>query len=250
MDAFLANRRDVVLSLEDRALLETAIAEVREIESRQVIVPPRTTVEISTLLIEGLVSRFIDDRHGLRQLVAVHVPGEFVDLHAYPMRELDHGIGALTPARVAIVPHDALRRILDPRPELARKLWFSTLLDAALHRAWLFRVGRLDAVGRVAHFLSEMNLRLQAIGLSDGMRFALPLTQADIAEICGLTTVHTNRALRQLREAGLCEVHAPTVELLDPTGLARRGNFNSHYLYLDTEALMAKGNGSSSQQND
>ncbi|WP_264578810.1 MULTISPECIES: Crp/Fnr family transcriptional regulator [unclassified Sphingobium] len=232
MDRLLANRRGVALTPEERAALEDTILEVRTFEPRTTIVEAGQIVDVSSFLVEGIMSRYIDDRKGLRQLVAIHVPGEFVDLHAYPMRELDHAIGTLTTASIAIVPHKALREVLDPRPDLARKLWFSTLIDAALHRAWLFRVGRLDAVGRVAHFLCEMNARLYAVGLSDGHRFVLTLTQGDIAEICGLTTVHTNRVLRQLREAGLCERHASLVQINDYAGLARRGNFSSDYLYL------------------
>jgi len=232
MDRLLANRRGVHLTREERMLLEDAISEVRTIDPRRTLVAAGQTVTVSTMLLEGIVSRHIDDRRGLRQLVAVHVPGEFVDLHAYPMLEMDHAIGTLTTATVAVVPHAALKDILDPRPELARKLWFSTLIDAALHRAWLFRLGRLDAVGRVAHFLCEMEARLRAVGLSDGRRFVLTLTQSDIAEICGLTTVHTNRAMRQLREAGLCLVRSSLVDIQDPAGLARRGDFNPQYLYL------------------
>lgn len=244
MDRFLANRRGVELTSAERALLETAISEVRTYDPRTTIVEAGQQVDVSTLLLEGIMSRFIQDRKGLRQLVAIHVPGEFVDLHAYPMRELDHAVGTLTAATIAIVPHDALKKILDPRPELARKLWFSTLIDAAMHRAWLFRVGRLDAVGRVAHFLCEMNARLQAVGLSDGRRFVLALTQADIAEICGLTTVHTNRVLRQLREMGLCQIRASLVEVEDAKGLAHRGNFLPDYLYLNP-ASDAEGTGGS-----
>lgn len=232
MGRLLANRRGVALTPQERGLLENAVSEVRVYEPRRTVVEAGVEVDTSTMLLEGLMSRFIDDRHGLRQLVAVHVTGEFVDLHAYPMHRLDHSIGTLTAVKVAIVPHAALKTVLDPRPELVRKLWFSTLIDAALHRAWLFRVGRLDAVGRVAHFLSEMNLRLRAVGLSDGFTYALALTQADIAEICGLTTVHTNRVMRQLREAGLCHVRAAVVEIADPAALARRGDFNPDYLYL------------------
>lgn len=232
LDRPLANRRGVSLTAEERALLEGAVSEVRTVEPRRTIIEAGEFVSASTYLIEGVLSRFIDDRKGLRQLVAIHVPGEFVDLHAYPMRELDHSIGSLTAATVAIVPHSTLKEILDPRPELARKLWFVTLIDAALHRAWLFRVGRLDAVGRVAHFLCEINARLAAVRLSDGRRFALALTQSDIAEICGLTTVHTNRAFRQLREAGLCQMRASLVEIANPPALARRGDFNPDYLYL------------------
>lgn len=235
MDRFLVNRRGVALSAAERALLENAVSETRTFGARHTIIRAGETVGVSTMLVEGIVSRFIDDRHGLRQLVAVHAAGEFVDLHAYPMRELDHSIGTLTPVKVAIVPHPALRAILAPRPELERKLWFSTLMDAAMHRAWLFRLGRLDAVGRVAHFLCEMNARLKAVGLSDGRSFALALTQADIAEICGLTTVHTNRVLRQLREAGLCQVRSGRVEIADPAALARRGDFDPQYLYLADE---------------
>jgi CRP-like cAMP-binding protein len=237
MDRLLAHRRGVSLSSEERILLENTISEIRTVEARKTLVEAATTVDISTFLIDGIMSRYIDDRRGLRQLVAVHVPGEFVDLHAYPMRELDHSIGTLTAAKVAVVPHAALRALLDPRPDLARKLWFSTLIDASMHRAWLFRVGRLDAVGRVAHFLCEMNARLQAVGQSDGKNFVLSLTQADIAEICGLTNVHTNRVLRQLREAGLAHWRASVVDIPDMAALARRGDFDPHYLYLEPEIL-------------
>jgi cAMP-binding proteins - catabolite gene activator and regulatory subunit of cAMP-dependent protein kinases len=231
-DRFLANRRGVELTSEERALLESAISEVRTLEPRTTLVRAGEAIEISTLLVEGMMSRYIDDHKGLRQLVAVHVAGEFVDLHAYPMHRLDHSIGTLTGATVAIIPHDSLQVILAGREEFARKLWFSTMLDAALHRAWLFRLGRLDAVGRVAHFLSETNARLQAAGLSDGRRFALGLTQSDIAEVCGLTTVHTNRAIRQLREADLCVFKSSLVEIIDAPALAKRGDFDPHYLYL------------------
>ena len=239
-DRFLTNRRGVDLTAEERRLLEQAVAEVRTLESRVTMTEQGQTVHVSTLLVEGLMSRYIDDRKGLRQLVAVHVPGEFVDLHAYPMQRLDHSIGALTGAKVAIVRHDALQALLGPRPDLARKLWFSTLIDAAMHRAWLFRVGRLDVVGRVAHFLCEMNARLHAVGLSDGHRFALELTQADLAEICGLTTVHINRVMRQLRESGLCVFRSALVDVLDPGGLALRGDFDPAYLYLDDQPAVSR----------
>lgn len=234
LDRLLANRRGFSLTPDERANLERAIGEVRTFEPRRTIVKAGKRLEVSTFLLEGVMSRYIEDRKGMRQLVSVHVPGEFVDLHAYPMKELDHSIGTLTAVAVAIIPHAALRTILDANPELTRKLWFSTLIDGAMHRAWLFRVGRLDAVGRVAHFLCEMNARLYAVGLSDGRRFVLALTQADIAEICGLTTVHINRVFRQLREAGICQMRASLVEIEDMAALQRRGDFDPDYLYLDS----------------
>jgi len=231
-DRFLHNRRGVSLTPQERATLENSVAKIQRLEARTTIVRAGEDAHHSTFLIEGFMSRYIDDRKGRRQLVAIHVPGEFVDLHAYPMHDLDHSVETLTQAAVAIVPHTALDQIVQDQPDLARKLWFSTLIDAALHRTWLFRVGRLDAVGRVAHFLSEMNARLEAANLSDGHRFPLGLTQADLAEACGLTTVHTNRVMRQLREADLCTFRASMVEVLDRKGLERRGDFDPHYLYL------------------
>jgi CRP-like cAMP-binding protein len=229
---FLRNRRGVLLTDQDRAILEGAVSEIRSVDARTTLVREGETTGHSTFLIDGFMSRYIDDRKGLRQLVAIHVPGEFVDLHAYPMHELDHSIETLTAAKIAIVPRKALDRIVHENPDLSPKLWFSTLIDASLHRAWLFRVGRLDAVGRLAHFLSEMNHRLEAAGLSDGHHFTLGLTQADLAEACGLTTVHTNRVMRQLREAELCVFRANLVEIIDRPGLEGRGDFDPHYLYL------------------
>ena len=229
---FLQNRRGVSLLPEEREALENAVSAVRTLGPRTTLVRAGENVHESTFLVDGFMSRYIDDRKGLRQLVAIHVAGEFVDLHAYPMHVLDHSIETLTEASIAIVPHTALDRLTESRPELARKLWFSTLMDAALHRAWLFRVGRLDAVGRVAHFVSEMNARLEAAGLSDGRSFTLGLTQADLAEACGLTTIHTNRVVRQLREANLCNFRSPAVQVFDRPALETRGDFDPQYLYL------------------
>ena len=231
-DRFLRHRRGVSLTAEERKTLEDAVTDIRTVDARKTIVHAGENAHQSTFLIDGFMSRYIDDRKGLRQLVAIHVPGEFVDLHAYPMHDLDHSVETLTASRIAIVPHRALDRITAEQPDLARKLWFSTLMDAALHRAWLFRVGRLDAVGRVAHLLSEMNARLEAAGVSDGRRFTLDITQTDLAEACGLTTVHINRVMRQLREAELCVFRSSQVEIFDRPALEKRGDFDPQYLYL------------------
>ena len=231
-EKFLLHRRGATIYPEERAVLEASISEILTLEPRSTIVREGQPMTQSMFLVEGFMCRYIDDRKGHRQLVAVQVPGDFVDLHAYPLKMLDHDVATLTAATVALVPHTALDRLVDERPELARKLWFSTLLDAATHRAWLFRLGRLDAVGRVAHFLCETNARLVAVGLSDGRRFALGLTQNDLSEVCGITNVHVNRVLRQLREEGLCVFRSAMVDILNPERLAARGQFKPSYLYL------------------
>jgi CRP-like cAMP-binding protein len=238
-ERFLRGRRGVRLEEAERARLEAAITDVRLVEPRTRLVRAGETLSESTLLIEGFLCRYMDDRRGLRQLVAIHVPGDFVDLHGYPLKTLDHDVASLTAATVGTVPHEALAAIEREAPEMARKLWFATLLDAAIHRAWLFRLGRLDAVGRVAHFLSETNARLVLAGLSDGRRFALGLTQNDLAEVCGLTDVHVNRVMRVLREEGLCLFRSSLVEISDPARLAARGQFDPAYLYPDERASSA-----------
>jgi CRP-like cAMP-binding protein len=229
---FLRGHNDVALSQEERGVLERAISEVRRLPARTTIVRHGDTLHQSTLLVEGFIRRSIDDREGQRQTVAVQVPGDFVDLHGYPLKRLDHDVVTLTAVTVAFVRHSDLDAITREHPALTRKLWYATLLDAAMHREWLFRLGRLDAIERIAHFLSETNARLKAIGLSDGQRFRLPITQSDLAEVCGLTTVHVNRVLRALRDEGLCIFRSSTVMIADPDLLAARGQFDAAYLHL------------------
>lgn len=237
-DRFLRGRTQTLTDTE-RARLEAAVNEERIVNARSLIIKAGECLKRSTLLVDGFLCRFMDDRKGLRQLVAFHVPGDFVDLHGYPLQTLDHGIAALTDAKLATVPHEALDAIEHDMPELARKLWFATMLDAAIHRAWLFRLGRLDAVGRVAHFLCETNVRLTLAGLSDGRSFSLGLTQTDLAEICGLTNVHINRVMRRLREEGLCIFRSSAVQIEDPQRLAARGQFSTAYLYIAIDRSIA-----------
>lgn len=232
---FLRNRCMSLTDAEHKAI-DGAVSQVVQIGARKTISHTGDHLRESTLLIEGFMCRYIDDRQGLRQLVAIHVPGDFVDLHGYPLTWLDHDVATLTQATIAQVPHGALDRILEEQPTLARKLWFSTLMDAAVHRSWLFRLGRLDAMGRIAHFLCEMNARLHAVGLSDGKCFALGITQYDLSEACGITSIHANRVLKQLREEGLCTFRGQACEIHDPVALARRGQFTPDYLYLDFKA--------------
>jgi CRP-like cAMP-binding protein len=216
----------------ERLAIENAVSEIRSIPPRTTLIEAGRPLRHSALIIDGLVCRTISDRDGLRQFVGLHIPGDFVDLHSYVLHNIEHDISSVTQARVAIVPHEGIDMLVAD-PELARKLWFSTVLDAAMHRAWLFRLGRLDAMGRVAHFLCETNARLGAVGLSDGRSFVLDLTQNDLAEICGVTSIHMNRILRQLREDGLVTMRSSLVEIMQPERLASRGQFDGAYLYLD-----------------
>ncbi len=229
----LKGRRIAPLTSLERARLESAISEVRSVPARSVLVRKGERLEHSTLLLSGLLSRYVDDRRGHRQFVSLHICGDLVDLHAYPMKQLDHDVAAVTDAQVAILPHAAIKAITEEDAELARKLWFATLLDAAMHREWIFRLGRLDAPGRVCHFLAETGARLQAAGLGATDHYRLAMTQADIGEACGLTNVHVSRVLKSLRDTGVCAVRDGEVTVQDHDALIRRGQFDPAYLYLD-----------------
>lgn len=229
----LLRNRSAELSEQERNVLEGAISQTQTFPAGKIVVRQGTPIHISTLLVQGFMTRHVDAPDGKRHLVAVHVPGDFVDLHAYALKKLDHDVGALTDVTVAIFPHEALERIQTLDARLTRRLWFLTLLDAAMHRHWIYRLASLTAVQRVAHFLCEMNARLAAIDASDGSVFALPMTQADIGEVCGLTNVHVNRVLRELREAGLCQVRSSQVQITDIRGLTAVALFDPDYLYLN-----------------
>lgn len=233
---FLRGRGRERMSAQEKDALEAAVDRVETLPPRTIVINRGQRVRYSTLLLEGTMCRYMDARDGFRQLVALQVAGDFVDLHGYPLEVLDHDVGTLSEARIAVIPHARLDTMLREMPHLTRLLWRSTLLDAALHREWIFRLGRLDAAGRVAHFLMETFHRLDAVGRTDDGQFALPLTQQDLGEACGLTSVHVNRTLRRLREEGLADVARGTVRIVDAARLARVAEFDSDYLYLEDGA--------------
>lgn len=238
---FLRGRGRLALTQEDKDVLERAVERVEHLPARTIVTRRGAPVSYSTLLLDGVMCRYMDARDGFRQLVALQLTGDFVDLHGYPLRRLDHDVGTLTEARVALIPHSRLDRILAEHPHLTRLLWRSTLLDAALHREWIFRIGRLDAAGRLAHFLLETYHRLGAVGSTCDGTFAFALTQQDLGEALGLTSVHVNRMLRRLREGGMAEFARGTVRILDHDRLARLGEFDPDYLYLEGGAWHQEG---------
>jgi CRP-like cAMP-binding protein len=228
---FLMGRGREELSEDEKCILEDSIVSVRSLPSRHLLVRAGKRIETSTLLLEGIICRYMDDREGQRQLVAVHVPGDFVDLHGFPMKRLDHDVATIGPVKIASFEHGTLQTITERHPHLTRMLWFSTLLDAAMHREWIFRLGRLAAEGRVAHLFCELNVRLEMVGLASGGRYMLPMTQPDLAETCGITGVHVNRVLRALRERGLLTYKGGEVHILDVQKLADVAEFEPDYLY-------------------
>jgi CRP-like cAMP-binding protein len=221
------------ISEEEAQVLRESLVEIRELPAGKTIVPAGVALGECTLLIEGLVCRYKDLSDGQRQIMELHLPGDFLDLHSFLLKQLEHNVGAMTPVRYAVAPHEAIRRITEEQPHLARMLWFSTLLDAAIHREKILTVGRRSAVARVAHLLCELFVRLQIVELADADSYALPLTQADLADAAGLTPVHVNRMLKKLREEKLLTFRAGRVVIHDWERLQRTAEFDPAYLYLD-----------------
>ena len=191
-------RRDDVSADEERAI-RGAIGASIEVPADRTIIRIDEELTASTLLLEGVMCRYKDLKDGQRQISALHVPGDFVDLHSFTLKRLDHSIMALTPCRFATMPHQRLTEITEAYPHLTRVYWFLTTLDAAIHREWMLSLGRRTAIQRVAHLFCEMFVRLEIVGLTDGGSFALGLTQTDVAECTGLSPVHVNRTLQRLR---------------------------------------------------
>jgi CRP-like cAMP-binding protein len=207
--------------------------EIRCYPARTLVTRQGAPVSESLMLTRGLMGRHVPARdRTARQMVAIEVPGDFVDLHGFPTGRLDHDVTAITDVEVAVFPHAGLHEIVRDAPALTLALWGLTVVDGAIHRHWSFRIGALRALSSIANFLCEMGLRLRLAGEGAEDRFPLPLTQADIGEACGLTSVHVSRMLRDLREAGLCTVEAGIVTVHDAEGLRDLARFDPHFLHL------------------
>lgn len=221
------------ISAEEEQTIRDAVSEVREYPTGLTFIERGEPLTRSTLILDGLVGRYKDLSDGQRQITELHVPGDFADLHGFTLKRLDHGLIALTACRVALVPHERLRVMTEQHPHLTRVYWFGTNLDAAMLREWEVSLGRRSAVSRLAHLFCELHIRLGIVGLADETSYALRLTQSDLAECLGLTPVHVNRMLRELREQGLADFRSGRVTINDLAGLREVGEFDTAYLYLE-----------------
>ena len=224
------------LSAEEEQAIRGAVAEYREYPADKTFIKAGQELDHSTLLLDGLMCRHKDLRDGQRQITELHVAGDFADLHSFTLQRLDHDLMTLTPCQVAIVPHERLRAITERYPHLTRVFWFGTNLDGAIHREWELSLGRRSAISRSAQLFCELRVRLAIVGLADETGYELKLTQTDLAECLGLTSVHINRTLKELREQGLLEFRGGRVSLLDLPALERVAEFDPRYLYLERRA--------------
>lgn len=227
---FLMGRLRHSLSAGERRLLEGLVVETRAIEAGAIMLSRGELVNHSTILIDGYMMRTGHDG-SRRFILGLQVPGDFVDLHGFALKRLDHNLVAAGPVRVGIVPHERLEEVMQNEPHLARILWFATLLDAAIHREWIMKLEQLTAARRVAHVFAELWQRLEQVGLSRTDSVRTPLIQADLADMCGTTAIHMNRALAQIRKEGIGELRRGTLYVPDRRRLEEFGMFDPSYLY-------------------
>jgi len=227
---FLMGRLREAMTEDEKRAIEGLIGQVEEVEGSTVLLGRGQLGDRSTFLLEGMALRTIT-KGERRFVVGMHVPGDFTDLHCFALKRLDHDIVTVGPVRVGYVPHARIEDLMERQPHLARILWFSTLLDAAIHREWILKLEQLTAARRVAHVFAELWHRLDLVGLGrrDGLR--TPLTQSDLADMCGTTAIHMNRALAQLKKAGVAEFRRGTLYVDDRRALEAFGEFDPAYLY-------------------
>lgn len=224
--------RDEV-SPEEEEVIRAGVKEVITFKADKVVVREGQTVDFSTILLSGIAARRKDMPGGKRQYTELHVPGDFTDLHSFTLKHLDHDVVALSECSFAIVPHAHLQKITEQFPHLTRVYWFGTNLDACIHRAWAVSLGSRSALASMAHLFCELYLRLEIVGLASDGKYALPISQQELAEMLGITPVHTNRILQQLRGLGSVEFAGGQVEISDFDALKRTAEFDADYLYLE-----------------
>ncbi len=187
------------------------------------------------LVVTGFTTRYRDLSDGKRQITAIHIPGDFVDLHSFLLKEMDHSVGALSTCRVITFPHRNLTRLTEQHPHLTRLLWLLTLLDSAINREWIVAMGRRSAAEQLAHLICEFCARLEVIGQVKDMTFTLPITQVELSDALGISPVHVNRVLQELRGENLFTWQNQTIRILDWPRLQERAEFDPLYLHLNRE---------------
>lgn len=225
------------LSAEEEMALRGMRWSEQRFERNQVMVRPGEELDHSILLLAGFAIRSKLARDGSRQIVETNVMGDFVDLHGFILKRLEHEVSAASRCDVALAPHGELRRVTEALPRLGRVLWFQTLVDASIHREWMLVLGKKRSRSRIAQFFSEMHSRLGLVGPIGAGGFDLPFSQEELADITGMTSVHLNRCLKELREAGLVTFRNGHVDLHDPDGLRRDAQFDPAYLHIGPHVI-------------
>ncbi|GEO19284.1 Crp/Fnr family transcriptional regulator [Microvirga aerophila] len=222
------------LSADDQRLLERVTSEhVRRIGPREDIVSEGDEPGEIHLILSGWACRSKQLEDGRGAILAFLLPGDLCDLDNFLLRTMDHSVGALTAVTLAGIPRSLFEDLMLNHARIAQALWSSALIDAAIQREWTLNLSQRTAYERLCHLLCELFLRLRTVGLTQGSSCELPVTQAKLAEATGLTLVHLNRMLQELRAANLVVLKSKTLTIPNLEVLMSAALFNPAYLHLD-----------------
>jgi CRP-like cAMP-binding protein len=222
----------VRLSEAERAALLALPMQVVQFDPYQDIAREGDRPMRSFALLDGVACTYKATRAGKRQVMSYHVPGDVPDFQSLHLEVLDISIAAVSPCRVGFVQHDTIRALLRAHPRLTDVLWRATLIDAAIVREWMLNTGRRDAYARMAHLFCELVTRLGVVGLAPDFSCDLPMTQPELADALGITPVHVNRTIRDLKGAGLISLRSRRLTVHDWNGLQAAAEFDPTYLHL------------------
>ncbi len=224
------------LGADDRAAVLALPFTVKQMERHHFIARERESTLNSCTLLSGYAIRSKLVSTGERQIVSIHMRGEIVDLQNSMFQVADHSVQMLTSGKVAVIAREELMRIAFERPAVGRSMWMNTLVDGSISREWTANVGRRNARSRIAHLLCEFSLRLKVAGLGEQTGYELPMTQAQLADATGLTSVHVNRTIKTLEREGLIDRYGSrSIHIGDWRKLAEVGDFDSNYLHLEED---------------
>ncbi len=189
------------------------------------------------IVVDGLICANKLAMDGRRQIVAFHLPGDAPDLQSLHLARLDMSLTALTRSRICYVPHSAVREMCLNFPRVAHALWRHTLVDASVFREWITSIGQRSAPSRIVHLFCELYVKAATVGLVADNSMDLPITQTKLGEALGLSTVHVNRSLQDLRARGLFSLGDGRLTVHDWQGMVRLANFSADYLHLQTNPM-------------
>ena len=193
-------------------------------------VRPRDTIAHATLVVAGNVGRYDLMRNGGRQITAIYIAGDMCDLYSVAVPTAGWGLTSLGKSTVLQISHNDMRDLALTYPNLAFAFWRDTVLDASILAKWIASVGRKSARARIAHLLCELGTRNERAGLGKRDDFELALTQEQIADAMGLTSVHVNRMLQSLRVDDFVSIRAHRVTIKDWDHLASIADFSPTFL--------------------
>jgi CRP-like cAMP-binding protein len=220
------------LSSEEANAFQNLPIKLREYARGELIAAQGSIQEESAIVMSGFTCRFKDLPDGGRQIVAIQVPGDFVDLHSFVLKPMDHAVGAASTTHIGRIPHKAIEDLLEKHPRMARTLMWDIAVDGAISREWLAIMGRRSAYKQLAHLFCELYLRMEWAGQIKECGFEFALTQEILADACGLSTVHLNRSLQALRKDGLVVLESHRLTVPDIDALVAEAEFDPAYLHL------------------